>query len=137
MRHTRLNGLRTLAALVAVALLPLQPERPVIAQEGKALDSRRITLTATTQADVNESNSLIARMLQARELTSARVQDDPQIPNRQIQTLQQVYQGIPVEGGSVTLQKAGPATISVLGTLFSDITVDVTPTIPLSRPLAS
>ena len=129
MRHTRLLVLRTLAIFVAVALLVQQPGRALIAQEGNALDPRRITLTATTQVAAIESHSLIARMLQARELTSVRIQDDPQIPNRQSQTLQQVYKGIPVEGGSVTLQKAGPATISVLGTLFSDIAVDITPAI--------
>jgi bacillolysin len=128
-RHTRLFVLRTFATLVAVALLLQQPERAVIAQESNGLDSRRITLTATTQVTVIESNSLIARMLQARELISVRIQDDPQIPNRQIQTLQQVYKGIPVEGGSVTLQKAGPATVSAFGTLFNDISVDITPAI--------
>ena len=128
MRHTRLLVLRTFATVVAVALL-VQPERAVIGQESNALDSRRITLTATTQAAVIEYNSVIARMLQARELTSVRIQDDPQIPNRQTQTLQQVYKGIPVEGGSVTLHKAGPTTISALGTLFNDISLDITPAI--------
>ena len=78
-------------------------------------------LTATTQSAVAESNTLITRMLQAGELTSVRVQDDPQIAGRQMQTLQQVYKGIPVEGGSVTLQRAGPTTVSVFGTLFSAV----------------
>jgi thermolysin len=121
--------LRTFAALVAVALLPHQPERALVAQESQALDSRRITLTATTQAAVIESNSLLARMLQAGELANVRIQSDPQIQNRQTQTLQQLYRGIPVEGGSVTLQKAGAATVSVLGTLFSDVALDTTPAI--------
>jgi len=128
-RHARLHLLRTFTILVAVALLVQQPERAVRAQEANALDSRRITFAATSQVAVIESNNRIARMLQARELTSVRIQDDPQIPNRQIQTLQQVYKGIPVEGGSVILQKAGSATISVLGTLFSDIAIDTTPAI--------
>jgi Zn-dependent metalloprotease len=125
---------KTLPILVAVALLAQQPQRTVVAQEGTALDARRIMLTATTQAAVVESNSLIARMLQARELTSVRIQNDPQFSNRQTQTLQQYYKGIPVEGGSVTLQKAGAATISVLGTLYSDVALDVTPAI---TPLAA
>ena len=92
-------------------------------------DSGRIMLTATTQSAVAESNSLITRMLQAGELTSVRVQDDPQIAGRQIQTLQQVYKGIPVEGGSVTLQRAGPTTVSVFGTLFNAVSIDMTPAI--------
>lgn len=121
--------LRTLGIVVAVALLTQQPGRAQIAQGGNPGDSRRISLTATTQDAVAESNSLINRMLRAGELTSVRVQDDPQIAGRQIQTLQQVYKGIPVEGGSVTVQRAGPTTVSVFGSLFSDISVETTPAI--------
>jgi Zn-dependent metalloprotease len=86
-------------------------------------------LMATTPSAVADSDRMIARMVQAGELTNVRLQDDPQIAGRQIQTLQQMYKGIPVEGGSVTLQKAGPATISVLGTLFNAISIDTTPAI--------
>lgn len=119
----------TFAALVTAGLLQQQPERGLAAQEQQSPDSRRITLTATTQAAAVQSNSMIASMLQARELASVRIQDDPDIRNRQTQTLQQFYKGIPVEGGSVTLQKAGAATISVLGTVYSDISLDITPAI--------
>jgi len=128
-RNMRLLLLRTLGTFVAVALLVQQPGRAQIAQAANPADSRRITLTATTQDAVAESNRLITRMLHAGELTSVRVQDDSQIAGRQIQTLQQVYEGIPVEGGSVTLQKAGQTTISVLGTLFNPVSVDTTPAI--------
>ena len=86
-------------------------------------------LSATTQDAIADSNRLITRMLQASELKSVHVQDDPQIAGRQIQTLQQVYQGIPVEGGSVTLQKSGAVTVSMFGTLFNAISIDTTPAI--------
>jgi thermolysin len=125
----RLLVLRTLGTFVAFALLVQQPGHAQVAQAGDGADSGRITLTATTQSAIAESNSLIIRLLQAGELTSVRVQDDPQIAGRQIQTLQQVYKGIPVEGGSVTLQRAGPTTVSVFGTLFNAISVDTTPAI--------
>jgi bacillolysin len=128
-KHMRLLVLRTLGAFVAVALLTPQPGRAQIVQAGNPADSRRIALTATTQDAIAESNSLITRMLRAGELTSVRVQDDPQIAGRQIQTLQQVYKGIPVEGGSVTLQRAGPTTVSLFGSLFKDISVETTPAI--------
>jgi bacillolysin len=121
--------LTTLGISIAIALLVQQPGRAQVAQAGNGADSGRIMLTATTQSEVAESNSLITRMLQAGELTSVRVQDDRQIAGRQIQTVQQVYKGIPVEGGSVTLQRAGPTTVSVFGTLFNAISVDTTPAI--------
>ena len=129
MKRMRWLVLTPLGISIAVALLLQQPGRAQVAQAGTAADSGRIMLTATTQSAVAESNSLITRMLQAGELTSVRIQDDPQIAGRQMQTLQQVYKGIPVEGGSVTLQRAGPATVSVFGTLFNAVSVDVTPAI--------
>ena len=111
------------------AALMQQPGRAQVAQAGTPADSTRTMLTATTQSAVAESNILITRMMQSGELTSVRIQDDPQIAGRQIQTLQQVYQGIPVEGGSVTLQRAGPTTIAVFGTLFNGVSVDTAPVI--------
>lgn len=120
---------RTLVVTVAVALLQEQPGRAQVAQATNPADSRRVTLTAMTQDAIADSNVTITRMQQAGELTSVRVQDDPQIAGRQIQTLQQVYKGIPVEGGSVTMQKSGPATVSVFGTLFNSISIDTTPAI--------
>ncbi|HEX6463587.1 MAG TPA: M4 family metallopeptidase, partial [Vicinamibacterales bacterium] len=129
MRHTRALVLAAFGTFVTLALLAQRPGHAEIAQTGNPADSRRITLTASTQGDVAESNNLIARMQQAGDLTSVRVLDDPQIPGRQTQTLQQTYNGIPVEGGSVTLQKAGLKTISVFGTLFHDVSVDTTPAI--------
>jgi bacillolysin len=121
--------LTPLGISIAVALLVQQPGRAQVAQAGTVADSGRIMVTATTQSAVAESNRLITRMLQAGELTSLRVQEDPQIAGRQMQTLQQVYRGIPVEGGSVTLQRAGPTTVSVFGTLFNAVSVDMTPAI--------
>ena len=115
----RVLVLRMLGTIVAVLLLLQQP--------GGAQTPSQITFAAITQSAVAESNGLLTRMAQAGELTSVRVQDDPQIAGRQIQTLQQVYKGIPVEGGSVTLQKAGPATLAVFGTVFNAISLDTTP----------
>jgi Zn-dependent metalloprotease len=120
---------RTLALTAAVALLVQQPGRAQVAQAANPADSRRVTLAATTQDAIADSKTVITRMLQAGELKSVRVQADPQIAGREIQTLQQVYKGIPVEGGSVTMQMAGPATVSAFGTVFDPISVDTTPAI--------
>src|SRR5262245_34361815 len=120
--------LRTLGTFVAVGL-GAQSGRAQTPQAGDGAASNRVTLTATTQIAVIESNARIARMVQAGELASVRVVNDRQIPGRQSQTLQQLYRGIPVEGGGVTLQKAGSTTVSVFGALFNNISLDVTPAI--------
>ena len=62
--------LTTLGLSIAIALLVQRPGRAQVAQAGNGADSGRIMLTATTQSAVAESNGLIARMLQAGELTS-------------------------------------------------------------------
>ena len=128
MRNSRLL-LETVAISAAAILLLPQPGRAQVAAAPDAPASHRTTLIATTQAAIAESNARIARMVQAGELASVRVQDDPQIAGRQLETLQQVYKGIPVEGGSVTLQKSGAATISTFGTLYDTISIDTTPAI--------
>ena len=129
MERTRSLILTTLGMAIALVLLVQQPGRAQAAQAGSPADSGRIMLSATTQSALAESDGLIAGMLQAGELTSVGVQDDPQIAGRQTQTLQQVYKGIPVEGGSVSLQRAGPTTVSVFGALFNAISIDITPAI--------
>jgi Zn-dependent metalloprotease len=127
--HIRLLVLRMLGSFVAVLVLVQQPGHAQTSQVGDGTYSGRITLAAITLSAVAESNGLINRMVQAGELASVRVEADPQIAGRQIQTLQQVYKGIPVEGGSVTLQTAGPTTLSVFGTVFNRISLDTTPAI--------
>jgi bacillolysin len=125
----RLPMLPTLGTVITAALLAHQAGEAQMAQAGNPADSRRITVAATTPIAVNESTGRIARMVQAGDLASVGVQDDVQLPGRQTQTLQQVYRGIPVEGGSVTLQRAGPITVSIFGTLFEDVSVNTTPAI--------
>jgi len=128
-RYIRSLVVMTLGASVVIALLVQRPGSAQSSQSASPVDSRRITVTATTRDAVVESNTRIARMLQTGELRSVQVLDDPQIAGRQTQTLQQMHNGIPVEGGSLTLQKAGPTTISTFGTLFTDISIDTAPAI--------
>ncbi|HEU4892319.1 MAG TPA: M4 family metallopeptidase [Vicinamibacterales bacterium] len=120
---------KVLGAFVAVVLLLQQSGRAQVPQAGDGINAGRVTFSAVTQGAVAETNGVISRMRQAGELTSVRIQDDPQIAGRQTQTLQQVYKGIPVEGGSVSLQTAGPATVSVFGTVFNAISLDTSPAI--------
>jgi thermolysin len=121
--------LTTLAIAIALGVIRQQTGRAEAAQAANSFDSRRVAMMATTPDTVGQSTAQIAAMLQAGDLASVRIQDDPQITGRQTQTLQQFYKGIPVEGGSVTLQKAGPATLSILGSVFSGISIDTTPAI--------
>jgi bacillolysin len=125
----RLLVFRMLGLSVAIAVIAQQAGGAQTPQVGDGTNSVRITFTAVTQTAVSESNDVITRMVKAGELANVRIQDDPQIAGRQIQTLQQIFKGIPVEGGSLTVQRAGSATVSVFGTVFSPISLDTTPAI--------
>ncbi len=129
MTRTWLLVLRMLGLSVAVALIVQPSGRAQTPEAADRPNSGRITFTAYTQSTVAESSDVIARMVRAGELANVRTQNDPHVAGRQIQTLQQVYKGIPVEGGSVTLQTAGAATVSVFGTVFDAISLDTAPAI--------
>jgi Zn-dependent metalloprotease len=66
-------------------------------------------------------------MLAARRLTIADVHDDASVPGRQIRTMTQSFRGVPVAGGSVTMEVQGTLPVAMFGTLYRDIDVDVTP----------
>lgn len=113
---------------VFLSLLFPQPSRAQGSQSGSSLaNPRRVAIAATTLVAAAEANRTIDGMLKTGDLKSVRLVDDAQIAGRQSQTLQQFYKGIPVEGASVTLQKAGARTISLFGTLYNGISLDTTP----------
>lgn len=87
------------------------------------------TIAALTAPDLAQANDLISRMTQSRELLAFDVHDDADIAGRRHETFRQYYRGIPVEGGGVTRQMAGTTTISAFGTLHTNITIDVTPSL--------
>lgn len=84
-------------------------------------------IAALTAADIAQSTDLIARLTQSGDLRSFDVHDDPMLPGRRHETLRQFYRGIPVEGAAVTRQMAGATTLSIFGTIDTDIAIDTTP----------
>lgn len=84
-------------------------------------------IAAVTAADIAQSTDLITRLTQSGDLRSFDVHDDPMVPGRRHETLRQYYRGIPVEAASVTRQMTGATTVSIFGTIDTDIAIDTTP----------
>lgn len=107
-----------LAACLSAALLvsPVQAAEP-----------RTVRVAATAAADLSPWDARIASLLQSGDLRARQVREDTLIPGREHQRLAQFHRGVPVFGGELVRQTDGAATISVFGTLYEGISLDVVP----------
>ena len=98
----------------------------VVAQDHPGL----VTISAVSALSTSEppeSYALVFRMIRDRELVLRAVYDDRLLPDRQHERLSQYYQGVSVYGGDVTRQTAGGVTVSIFGTIYTQIDIDPTP----------
>ena len=109
--------------LVLVTWQPISWERTVHGQ------IRALTVAPNTLDGVRDWNNTVNRMLRTSELQVRLQRADTLIPGRTIEQLDQYYNGVLVWGGSVSRQLAGGSAISVFGTLYADIALDITPTL--------
>ncbi|HVT48485.1 MAG TPA: M4 family metallopeptidase [Vicinamibacterales bacterium] len=87
----------------------------------------RLSIATRSLVDVRRSLLVVDQMLAARTLTIADVHDDTGVPGRQVRTMTQSFRGVPVVGGSVTMEVAGSQPVAMFGTIYRDVDVDVTP----------
>jgi len=105
------------AAFAAVVWLP----RAVHAQ------LRAASVQATDSAAIRDWDSRIDRMVRGGELQVRRTDDDTLLPGRAHEHLSQVYKGVAVYGGGLTRQTDNGLTVSMFGTIYENVTLDVTP----------
>jgi len=115
--------LRTWIAGGAVAaLLAALPSAP------GAQDRAGLTrIGPRTIAELRQWDGRIDRMLQADDLVVGRVFPDTRVTGRTHERAGQRYRGVPVFGGDVVRQLDGGQTVSIFGTLYEGIDIDVTP----------
>lgn len=94
---------------------------------GNVPQANRVTIAALTPADLAESTDLITRMTEGRDLLAYEIHDDQAVAGRRHESFRQYHRGVPVEGGGITRQMAGAATVSIFGTLHTNIAIDVAP----------
>ena len=88
---------------------------------------RVLSIAATTPASLAQWTTATNQMMATGALALRFAQNDRAIAGRRHQTLQQVYRGVPVEGGTVMRQFSGATTVSIFGTIHTDIDLDPTP----------
>jgi bacillolysin len=83
--------------------------------------------TRAASADLRAADSVIDTMLRDRALVVRDVQRDTLMPERVHERLDQYLRGVRIVGGDLARQSAPDGTVSVFGTLHTDIALDLTP----------
>jgi bacillolysin/thermolysin len=89
-----------------------------------------VRVNASTVPEVREWDSRIEQLARQGSLRLDRSEEDTMLPGRRHQRLAQFHKGVKVEGGQLVRQVGETGEVlSVFGTFFEGIALDVTPTI--------
>jgi Zn-dependent metalloprotease len=80
-----------------------------------------------TVGDLRSADQAIDSMIRDRTLVVRDVQRDTLLPDRVHERLDQYVRGVRIVGGDLTRQTAPDGTVSVFGTLHTELTLDLTP----------
>src|SRR6267143_728799 len=121
--------MRVLKVLFPALILALVVTGPV----GHPLraQARPRTVSATAFADLRTWDATVDRMKRDDLLRVRRTTDDAQLPGRVHERLEQFYQGVRVFGGDVARQTDHGLTVSIFGTLYDGVDLDVRPALSI------
>jgi thermolysin len=96
---------------------------PALAAAGE----RAARVEASSGERLREWSGRVDRLLAAGELAVRLTRDDTMIPGRRHERLAQLHRGVPVFGGELARQSDAASTLTVFGTLYEGIDVEVAP----------
>lgn len=100
-----------------------------LSSSAHATGVRATRVSATAGAALGDWTARVGRLVAAGDLAPRIVREDTMIVGRQHERLQQLHRGVPVFGGELVRQMDGALTLTVFGTLYEGIDVDVTPSL--------
>ena len=112
-----------LALIVAAGLLL---KGPAHAQE----PAPRRVLVPRSLGELRAADARMRQMLRGGELRVRQVQADDMVDGRTIERADQYHQGVRVWGGALTRQMANGVTVSIFGTIYPEIALDASVTVP-------
>ncbi len=125
--------MRVLRLLFASAVLTSIVLFGPVGQRLRAQSSRARTVSATSFSDLRTWDAAIDRMKRDDLLRVRRTVDDTMMPGRVHERLEQFYRGVRVYGGDVARQTDRGLTVSIFGTLYEGIDLDVRPTLSIDE----
>jgi Tol biopolymer transport system component len=94
----------------------------------------RLVATRDDARSLTRANALVDALVHDRTLRPLDSLDDPLLAGQSRDRFTQVYAGVTVQGGGVVRQRQGSTPLTVLGTVYRGIVLDVVPA--MSRPEA-
>jgi len=88
---------------------------------------REARVEATAGPEVREWSRRIDRLLDGRELSLRQVRADTMIPGRRHERMAQLYRGVPVWGGELAVQSDAAGPLTVFGSYYEGIDLDIAP----------
>ena len=88
------------------------------------------SINPTSLTELRAQDDRVSRMLQRGEARLRSSQIDPFVRGNRVERLHQYHRGVRVFGAGVARQLSRGQVISMLGTLYGDITLDTTPVVP-------
>ena len=114
---------KALATLVALAALALIPSRAVVRGQ-----PRVSSIAAVSAHDLRSWDGAVNTMVRAGELALRLERADTLVPGRTHERYTQMYHGVPVHGGDLARQVDDKGlTISIFGSLYEGIAIDIEP----------
>lgn len=98
--------------------------------------ARRSMVAATDASDLRVWDGSVTRMSRNGDLRLRRTSVDTMLPSRTHERFDQYYRGLAVYGGDMTRQTNAGLTVSVFGTMYSGIDLDVTPDLSVGQAVA-
>ena len=95
--------------------------------------ARVLSIVADSVEELRQWAPVVDRLTNDRTLAVRTVYDDPQVPGRRHEGLNQYYQGLPVYGGDVTRQTERGGTVSIFGNVYTGIDVNPAPSITVDQ----
>ncbi|MET0215239.1 MAG: M4 family metallopeptidase [Vicinamibacterales bacterium] len=96
-------------------------------QVGSAQQPSSLRFNATTANDLRTWDQFVTAQARAGGLRVTQVEQDPSLPSRTVERMQQYYQGIPVWGAEVVRDSDGGVPVSIFGDVSAQFELDTQP----------
>jgi thermolysin len=97
---------------------------------------RSDTIVATSDTAILALDSSIDRLVRSRDLVVRRADVDALVVGRMHEHMEQFYDGVRIYGGGLTRQTNNGLTVSIFGTMYRDISLDVVPRLSVDDAVA-
>ena len=101
----------------------------VAGPHGQTAGGRALAIAPDSANATRDWGTVVDRMVRGDELRVRLERSDTLLPGRSVEQLTQYYRGLRVWGGSVARQFDGTSLVSVFGTIYQGLDLDVTPAV--------